>query len=86
MPRTKTKNLTIFDRLEKKENIDYSEYSVKQLSEAIVDIYTKYDEERNRKISSTKLDSVKKLAAKLSASIEQLVINKKDCKESKSEN
>lgn len=75
MARPKTKNLTIFDKLEKNESIEYSEYSLNELSEAIQEIYNKYVEERDRKVSLKNLESIKKLSDKVSEAVEKLIVS-----------
>lgn len=73
MARPKTKNLSIFEMLEKGNKIDYSEYSMKDLSETIQTIYKKYVEEKNRKISLKDLENIKKLCDKLGESVNELI-------------
>ena len=73
MARPKSKNLTIFETLQKKESIDYSEYTYKQLGEAIEEIFNKYVEERDRKVSLKDLENVKKLCDKLGESVNKLI-------------
>lgn len=73
MARPKSKNLTIFEKLQKKESIDYSEYTYKQLGEAIEEIFNKYVEERDRKVSLKDLENVKKLCDKLGESVNKLI-------------
>lgn len=74
MGRTKLdKNLSIFEKLEANKTIDYSEYSVKQLSEVIEELYQKYIDEKKRKVSITDLKNAQKLAVKIATTLEKMI-------------